>query len=82
MYKNNLSHFLSLSLKYFFDIDPAFSNHAFLIALLMAGVIKMFMATITEYFYDGVQSVKEDAMAMKSLLLDTREKWEDRLFNK
>jgi hypothetical protein len=82
MYKNQIGHFFTLSLKYFFNIDPAFCNHAFLIAFLIIGVFRFFLTSITAYFYDGLQQIKEDAMAVKSLLLDTREKWEHRLLNK
>lgn len=75
MYKKHIGHFIMVSLKYFFDFDYSFCSHAVLIVLVIAGIIKLFAVQTASIFYEGVLTVKEDALMIKEEVRNIKERW-------
>jgi hypothetical protein len=74
MIRKQIGHFVIVSLKYFFDLDPIFSSHALLMILVSTGIIKLSMVKLAANIHDGLL---QDFVELKAGILSLRERWEN-----
>jgi len=74
MYKRNIGYLIAESLKFFFNFDHTLCNHTLLVVLVAAGFFKLFFTKLAEELHDGILTVKEDILTIRSafLALDER----------
>ena len=71
-----IAHIITVSLKYFFDIDYLVYNHIHTIMHILAYNLGIFPAFIANEFYEGVLTVKNDAIAIRDNVLSLKERWD------
>ena len=76
MYRKNIEHIIMVSLKYFFDLDYSFYSHIILAALVAVSLLKFFLNQTAAFFHEGIITVKEDAISLKSEIAIIKENWE------
>ena len=69
-----IGHLITVSMKYFLDIDPSICNHTFMAVLIMAGITKLLIHNIVAVLHDGILTVKEDAIVLKDMIATYRER--------
>jgi len=77
MLRKQIGHLTIVSLKYFFDLDPAFSSHILLMTLVAFGFAKLFMSRISGSIQEGLLTVKYDFIELKSAAIATKERWDN-----
>jgi hypothetical protein len=75
MYRKHIEHAIMVGLKYFFDLDYNFCSHLLIGAVVIMGLFKFFISDIGAKFYDGLLTVKEDALNIKMELATVKENW-------
>ncbi len=75
MFRKHAGHFAMVSLKYFFDLDPGFSNHILVIALLLAGFFRLFVIKVSDNVHEGLLTVKEDTQEIAAEILMLKKRW-------
>lgn len=81
MYKKHIEHFITVSLKYFFDFDYTILSNATLIVLVVAGSCRFLFCRMAEEFQDGLATVQKDVSTLKAGISTAREGWENSELN-
>jgi len=66
MYKKNIEHLVTVSLKYFFDLDYSALSHTFVIFILVFAVGKLVFANVKNMAADTFNKVKLTVLNIKS----------------
>jgi len=56
-------------MKYFFDIEHSACNHSFITAIMIIGLIKLFINKILAFLYEGLPNIKEDILTLKTQMI-------------
>lgn len=75
MYRKHIEHFITVTLRYFFDFDYMIVNNAFLMMLLAAGGLRLLFARVANEFEEGIVTVREDALTIREHIAMLRERW-------
>lgn len=75
MYKKHLEHFLTVSLKYLFDFDYTIFHNAYMMLLMAPFIIKLAIVGMAAYLYEGIITVKEDLIEIKSTAVAAKQNW-------
>ena len=75
MLRKQIEHFITISLRFFFDLDYAMFHHAFLTILIVAGLGRLFMSKLIEAFQDSAKTVKQDYLTFRELVAELRTRW-------
>ena len=77
MYKKHLFHFAMVTLKFFFDLEPYLFYQLLYKGIFLSLLFKFSLYRIGEALYDGLITVKEDALTLRSELKMVKERWEN-----
>jgi len=75
MFRKQIGHFVMVSLKYFFDLDPSIGSHVLVIILLAPGFLRLWAAKSGRYIQVGINNVKEDMFELKAGVNNIKERW-------
>ena len=75
MCKKQLVHLVMVSLKYFFDLDPTFSSHMMLTALVILGLVRLYAGAFFKGFHSALLDVKDDVSTLPSEIVALRDRW-------
>jgi hypothetical protein len=72
MIRKSLEEFLIVALKFFFDIEYAYCSHAFLIAIILSGMVKMYFSNCVRELHIGCQTVLKDARTFRVHIVNVK----------
>ncbi len=77
MFKKQVGHFVTVSMKFFFDFDISVFSHALFAVIILLGFIKLLFVILADNLYDGLLTVKEDAQLLQQEVAAYKQKWEN-----
>jgi len=77
MFRKQIGHFVMVSLKYFFDLDPSFSSHCLLLILVTIGVIKLSIVRLSGNIHVGLLQVKNNMLEWRAGIITLIERREN-----
>jgi hypothetical protein len=77
MFRKQILHFITVSMKFFFDFDANSSQQLFSMAQLFSTAAKLGLIFSVAYFYQGLITVKQDVLAIKSDARSLAGRWEN-----
>ncbi len=78
MSRKYIDQILTTGFKYFFDLDYTTLLHSLTIFIVAAGIIKLAALWLRNEWHEGVATVKEDALVIKSRLADVADKADEK----
>jgi len=76
-YIDQIEHVASVAIQYFLNCDLASFKSGLIIFIVLAYTFRHFLVIVTQAFYDSALTVKADALEIKDMLLEYRERWEN-----
>jgi hypothetical protein len=77
MFRKQIFHLITVSLKFFFDFDANSSQQIFSMAQLFSTAAKLVLILSVAYFYQGLITVKQDVLTIKDDALSLAGRWEN-----
>lgn len=68
MSRKYIDQILTTGFKYFFDLDYTTMLHSLTVLIVAAGIIKLACLWVKNEWHDGVATIKQDAVVIKSHL--------------
>ena len=76
MCRKHLGHLIMVSLKYFFDLDPTFSSHLMLTALVIVGLVRLYAGKFSKGVHTALLDTWNDLSTIPTEVAALKVQWQ------